>query len=489
MKALENLIGPNWTEGEAQPLSSFSPAGGDTIAQGPMASPAQAVAAVEAAHGAFQSWRRTSYDDRKAIIERFAAIALERKADMARLIAQETGKALWDATTEAGGVAGKAKLAIAGYEDRTPTEEKDQGALTLRIAHKPHGVMIVIGPFNFPGHLPNGQIIPSLLAGNTVVFKPSEQTPAVGQLMAEWWREAGLPDGCLNLVHGAREVAEALIGDTRIAGVLFTGGIQAGGAIHKQLAGRPDVILALELGGNNPLIAWDVANAEDAAQIIVRSAYITTGQRCTCARRLIVQEGEAGDRIVQAVANLIPRLSIGDPLADESPFMGPLVSAESARRALLAQDGLIAGGAKPITAMAAHEAGDAYVSPGLLDVTDMEADPDEEIFAPLLKVIRVKTFDEALDRANDTRFGLAAALLSDDKALWDQFAEEIRAGIVNWNRQTTGASGAMPFGGPGLSGNHRPAGSYAADFCAWPMASMMAEGPLADDQAVPGLKS
>lgn len=489
MTRLRQLIGGTWSEGDAGALVTASPATGEQLAAGAMASSEQARSAVGAASDAFTAWRRTPYGERKAVIEAFAAIATERKDEMARLIAQETGKALWDAATEAGGIAGKAALAIASYEDRTPTKEKDGGALTLRIAHKPHGVMVVIGPFNFPGHLPNGQIIPALLAGNTVVFKPSEKTPLVGQRMAEWWIEAGLPAGCINLVQGGREIAEALIGDDRTAGVLFTGSVPAGRAIHQQLAGRPDVILALELGGNNPLIAWDVANADDAAQVIIRSAYITTGQRCTCARRLIVQDGEEGSRIVAAVASLLPRLTIGDPMAEPAPFMGPLVTADSARHALAAQDALIEGGARPIVRMEQLPLGDAFVSPGLIDVTDMAEDPDEEIFGPLLKVIRVRTFDEAIERANATRFGLAAALLSDDAGLWERFAEEIDAGIVNWNRQTTGASGAMPFGGPGLSGNHRPAGSYAADFCAWPMASMMAEGPLKDDQGIPGLKA
>ncbi|MCQ8184253.1 succinylglutamate-semialdehyde dehydrogenase [Parvularcula maris] len=488
MSELRNLIGGTWQVGEAEALTSTSPANGETVAEGKAASEAQAVAAVAAAHEAFASWKRKSFEERREVIERFAGIAKDRRDEMARLIARETGKALWDATTEAGAIGGKAALALQSYEERTPTKEKDQGALTLRITHKPHGVMVVIGPFNFPGHLPNGQIIPSLLAGNTVVFKPSEQTPAVGQLMAEWWQEAGLPEGCLNLVHGGREPAEALIADERIAGVLFTGGVEAGRAIHKQLAGRPDVMLALELGGNNPLIVWDVKDAEDAAQIIVRSAYITSGQRCTCARRLIVQEGEGGDRIVAAVAALIGRLTVGDPLAEDQPFMGPLINEGAVQKALAAQDQLMADGAEPLVLMTDDGPGPAYVRPGLLDVTKMKSDPDEEVFAPLLKVIRVASFDEAIERANDTKFGLAAALLSDDASLWQRFAVEIEAGIVNWNRQTTGASGAMPFGGPGLSGNHRPAGAYAADFVAWPMASMIAEGPLKDDQAVPGVK-
>jgi succinylglutamic semialdehyde dehydrogenase len=489
MITLKQFINGQWRDGSGSKLESISPSSDEVIAKGSMASPQDADDAVRAAEEAFDGWRKTPYEDRKAIIERFAAIAAERKDEMARLIAQEAGKALWDAATEAGGIAGKAKLAIASYEDRTPTRSKEQGALKLRIAHKPHGVMVVIGPFNFPGHLPNGQIIPALLAGNTVVFKPSEQTPAVGHLMAEWWSEAGLPAGVLNLVQGAREVAEALVSDGRIDGVLFTGGVPAGRAIHTALAGRPDVIVALELGGNNPIVAWDIADTEDAAQIIIRSAYITSGQRCTCARRLIVEEGPNGDRIVEAVKAVIPRLRVDDPLSDPAPFMGPLISKASADRALRSQEELLSAGARAIVPMERGAAGGAYVTPGLLDVTGMADDPDEEVFAPLLKVIRVGSFDEALDRANDTRFGLAASLLSDSAELWERFDAEIRAGIVNWNRQTTGASGAMPFGGPGLSGNHRPAGAYAADFCAWPMASMLAEGPLKDDQDIKGLSS
>lgn len=487
MMLLSSLIGGAWRDGSGAALTSTAPATGELLADGKMSDPVQARAAMEAAAGAFGHWRRTPFAERRAIVERFAEIASRQKDEMARLIAKEAGKALWDAATEAGAIAGKAALSIKAYHERTPTRQTEQNGATLRLAHKPHGVMVVIGPFNFPGHLPNGQIIPALLAGNTVVFKPSEQTPAVGQHMMTWWQEAGLPDGVVNLVHGGREVAETLVTDARTGGVLFTGGVDTGRAIHRALAGRPDVLLALELGGNNPIVAWDVARAEDAARVIIRSAYITTGQRCTCARRLIVEDGPAGERIVDAVRSLIPRLTIGQPEVEPVPFMGPLISGESAERAISAQQDLVDGGARPILAMERSDAGAAFVTPGLIDVTDMQHDPDEEIFGPLLKVIRVKTYEEALDRANATRFGLAASLLSDSEDLWRRFDGEIRAGIVNWNRQTTGASGAMSFGGPGLSGNHRPAGYYAADFAAWPMASILAAGPLEDDQGLPGI--
>lgn len=271
-------------------------------------------------------------------------------------------------------------------------------------------------------------------------------------------------------------------------GVLFTGGAPAGLAIHRALAGQPEKILALELGGNNPLIAWDVANVQAAARIVVLSAFVSAGQRCTCARRLIVPADERGKAILNAVLDAIARLRVGSPDAQPQPFMGPLISPAAASEVLAQQAALIARGAQALIACAAAETlGPAYLTPGLIDVTNAAGRPDAEIFGPLLQVICVADFETALREANATRFGLAAGLISDSPALFERFSDEIRAGVVNWNRQTTGASGAAPFGGVGLSGNHRPAGFYAADYCAWPMANLIAEGPLAAADAAPGL--
>ncbi|WOI53586.1 succinylglutamate-semialdehyde dehydrogenase [Parvularcula sp. LCG005] len=477
------FIDGSWTDGQGAPLTSTNPANGEPIWQGAQASEAQLESALAAAHSAFGSWRRLSVEERFAIIERYAAIAKERQEEMAKLISDEMGKALWDARTEAGAIAGKAAISIEAYHERTPT--RNEGA--IRLTHRPHGVMVVIGPFNFPGHLPNGHIIPALIAGNTIVFKPSEITPAVAQAMVGWWEEAGLPPGVINLVQGGAAEAGQLIEDKRTRGVLFTGGVKAGLAIHRTLAGHPDKILALELGGNNPLIAWDVADAESAATVIARSAFITSGQRCTCARRLIVPHGAAGDRIIDAVASLISRLAVDRPDADPQPFIGPVVHSKAADAILKAQEELLFHGGEAVRPSLRLDQGSAYVTPGLIDTTRCREVRDEEVFGPLLQVFRTKTFDDAIAKANDTRFGLSAGLLSDDEQLWHRFADQIDAGIVNWNRQTTGASGKAPFGGPGLSGNHRPAGYYAADYCAWPMASMVQEGALNDDAAMPGL--
>ena len=476
-------INGDWQAGTGAPFTSTDPAKGKEIWSGAFAEEDQIQAAIQAAAGAFAGWARQTVEERYAVIERYSAIAAERKHEMAALISSETGKALWDAATEAGAIAGKAAVSLKAYHERTPT--KADGA--SRLTHRPHGVMAVIGPFNFPGHLPNGHIIPALIAGYTIVLKPSELTPAVAELMVSWWHEAGLSEGVVNLVHGGAKEANLLITDELVNGVLFTGGVRAGKAIHQALGGHPEKILALELGGNNPLVAWDVADAESAATVIARSAYITGGQRCTCTRRLIVEDGPNGQAVIDAVAALIPKLRVDQPDADPEPFIGSLIHDRAAQAVIDAQHEIATNGGKEIVHATHLNHGPAFVSPGLIDTTDWHNRKDEEVFGPLLQVIRVPDFDEAIRTANDTKFGLAGGLLSDDEKLWDRFAKEIHAGIVNWNRQTTGAAGTAPFGGPGLSGNHRPAGYYAADYCAWPMASMVQEGPLKDEMETMGL--
>jgi succinylglutamic semialdehyde dehydrogenase len=340
-----------------------------------------------------------------------------------------------------------------------------------------------LGPFNFPGHLPNGHIVPALLAGNCVLFKPSEVTPGVGALMMAAWDAAGLPAGVLNLLQGARETGAALLDSHGLNGVLFTGSAQTGALIHKKFAGRPDVILALELGGNNPLIVWPPVDAKAAANLIAHSAFATSGQRCSCARRLIVPAGAEGDAIIAALAELAPNIAVGPATQTPEPFLGPLVNAHSADRAVKFEQGLVAMGAKPIVPVKRNG---AFVRPAIIDVTGLTP-PDEELFGPVLQVYRAPDFDHALDLANATKFGLAGGLLSDDPALWARVKNEMRAGVLNWNRPTTGASGAMPFGGPGLSGSLRPSAYYAADYVAYPVATQLAEKATAI--AAPGLPS
>ncbi|MBE1529970.1 succinylglutamic semialdehyde dehydrogenase [Sphingopyxis sp. OAS728] len=457
----------------SQPFTSIDPASGETLWEGVAASADDCARAVAAARTAFPAWAGRSAEARIAVLQRYAAVLGERQAALAEAIARETGKPLWEAQTEVASMIGKVAISIKAMAERAGTRESETAFGRARLDHRPHGVMAVLGPYNFPGHLPNGHIVPALLAGNAIVFKPSEETPLVGQLLVEALHAAGVPQDAAILVQGGRDTGVALVARD-IDGLLFTGSAGAGAHFRRLFADRPAVILALELGGNNPLIAWD-GDPDAAASIIAGSAFITAGQRCSCARRLIVPEGAAGGAIVDAVAALAGRLRIGAWNETPEPFMGPLISGVAAERAAAQVETLVGLGARVIRAFdGVNGRSAAFVRPAILDVTGFDV-PDEEIFAPVLQVRRVADFDAALAAANATRFGLSAGLISDDDALWARFRVEARAGVVNRNRATTGASSDMPFGGVGDSGNHRPSAYYAADYCAWPVATLEAD--------------
>lgn len=480
------LIDGQWQDGQGDVFSKTDPVSGETLWQGAAASAEQVTSAVAAARRAFSTWARTSQEQRQALVERFREVLETHREDLAASIAHETGKPLWEARTEVGAMIGKVALSIRAREERTGERERDLGDSHAVLRHRPHGVMAVFGPYNFPGHLPNGHIIPALLAGNTVVFKPSEQTPQTADLTLQCWLEAGLPDGVINLVQGAAEVGQALSADPNIDGLLFTGSAKIGGLLHRQFAGQMGKVLALELGGNNPLVVKDVPNEDAAVLTILQSAFLSGGQRCTCARRLMIPEGAGGDSLVASLTRAIERLRVAEPFSEEAPFYGGLVSVAAADGLLAAQDDLESRGGKVLARMTRLKEGTSLLSPGLVDVTGIDV-PDEEHFGPLLKVYRYKSWDEALELANDTRYGLSAGLIGGERADWDDFLLHIRAGIINWNRQTTGASGDAPFGGVGDSGNHRPSAFYAADYCAYPVASVESEDLNLPDKLPPGV--
>ena len=478
------FIDGKWRAGEGPELVSTDPATGEVVWRGATATEGDVAKAVEAARRAFPDWADRPREARVAILRRYKEVLVERTAAFAEALSRETGKALWETKAELGSMAGKVDLSIKAYDERTGVTENAMPFGRAVLRHRAHGVMAVLGPFNFPGHLPNGHIVPALLAGDTVVFKPSEETPLAGQLMVEALEAAGVPAGVVNLVQGGREAGQALI-NQEIDGLLFTGSAAAGTFFRRHFADRPDVILALELGGNNPLVVWDADDAEAVAALVVQSAYITTGQRCSCARRLILPDDAFGRAVIEATVALADRLAIGPWNGAGEPFMGPLISARAASAARAVADTM---GGDRIRALGAVEGlGEAFVTPGLVDVTGVDT-PDEELFAPSLQVRRVGSFDEALKAANATRYGLSAGLISNEAGRWEQFLNRIRAGVVNWNRPTTGAAGSMPFGGLGASGNHRPSAYYAADYCAYPVASFEAEAVADTLKDIKGLR-
>lgn len=484
---MTHWIAGEWVAGQGEPMNSLSPYNNEVVWEGDSATLAQVDAAVSAAREAFQSWKKLSFAEREAIVLAFAEQVKEHSEQIAEVIAKETGKPIWETRTEAGAMAGKIAISIRAYHDRTGESTREAAGNQIVLRHRPLGVMAVFGPYNFPGHLPNGHIVPALLAGNTVVFKPSEQTPMTGELAMKLWEKAGLPKGVINLVQGAKETGIALADSKGIDGLLFTGSANTGHILHRQFAGQPDKMLALEMGGNNPMVITDNYGDLDATvYTIIQSAFISAGQRCTCARRLYVPVGEKGDVLVEKLVTATKKIRVDQPFAEPAPFMGPQISEAAAKFILDAQANLQNLGGVSLLEAKGGQA--AFVTPGIIDVTPIAELPDEEYFGPLLQVVRYQGLEKAVELANDTRFGLSAGLVSTDDSEWDYFVDHIRAGIVNRNRQLTGASGDAPFGGPGASGNLRPSAYYAADYCAYPMASMEGGETLLPATLSPGVE-
>lgn len=460
--------------------------------------PGHVQSAVDAARRALPAWSRLPRERRFAALRRFAAICRAREADMAAILCDEIGKPMWEARGEASILANKVEITLDESETgplrRVTGYEFNAGATrTGRCWFRPHGVMGVLGPFNFPAHLPNGHILPALAMGNTVVFKPSDKAPCTAQLLVEFFQQAleedDLPDdgaGIINLVHGGAETAQGLVTNRGVNGILFTGSWPVGRRILEANLDHPGKIVALELGGNNPVVVMPDADLRQAAIEIVRCAFNTTGQRCTCTRRVIVHE-DAAKRLVPALCAATSRLTIGNPRSANPVFMGPIIN-RAARDAVLAAQTAFEreGGEVLVRAREVESLDDGwFLSPSVIAVDRFTKDQfgsagcDTEIFGPLLRIATVRNLDEAIEQANATSYGLAASIFTSDERAIGFFLAEAHAGCVNVNTGTAGASSKLPFGGVGHSGNHRPAGAFALDYCAYPVAGMIERGPTA----------
>lgn len=487
MTVKDLYINGEWISGYGPVFKSQDPSNQEIIWSRSSASISDVERAVKAAANAFTNWALLPIEERIGYLTTFQQIVKTEKAPLKLAISRETGKPLWEASAEVDSMVNKVSISIEAYHIRCAEIKKEiaQGLSITR--HKPHGVVGVLGPFNFPGHLPNGHIIPALLAGNTVVFKPSEQTPLVGQLMAEYWDLAELPKGVFNLIQGKKETGIALSSNLKLKGLYFTGSYTTGVALAGQFAKTPGRILALEMGGNNPLIVSKTNDALAAAYLTLQSAYVTSGQRCTCARRLILIEQEGSEEFLAKLVHLIKNINVGYYDQSPEPFMGPVINEEAVTRLLTAQASMIMKGGRSIVEMQQMGKTSCLVSPGLIDVTEAQGIPDEEFFGPLLQLIRVPDLASAIEKANDTQYGLVAGLVSDSEEEFNEFYQYVNAGVINWNTPTTGASSAAPFGGIGNSGNHRPSALYAADYCAYPVASMQSKDLKLPEILLPGI--
>lgn len=467
----DQYIAGAWVSGAGSYISSINPATGQTIWHGKAASGAQAEHAIKAARAVFGEWMSFSLEERGEYIARFISKLSAHQAELAQVLSQETGKPLWESKTEITAMLSKFDVSKQAYADRCKELVKDLQGVKSITRHKPHGVMLVLGPFNFPGHLPNGHIIPALLAGNTVVFKPSELTPYFSLKMFECWKAAELPTGVINMVQGDASLGQYLVEHNDIDGILFTGSFATGARIQVASLPFPKRILALEMGGNNPLVVYKPDNINAAVYHTIQSAFITAGQRCSCARRLIVVREPQGEMFVQRLIEVTKNLKVGAYTETPEPFMGSVISTKAADAIMMAYQQWLDWGATALVPMQKIDPELAFLTPGIIDCTGLES-TDEEIFGPLLRITWVKNFQAAIKEANNTSYGLTAGLLGANQNLFQEFLQDIRAGVVNWNRPTTGASSLAPFGGLGRSGNYRPSAYYAADYCAYPVASM-----------------
>lgn len=476
------FISGMWRDGRGEPFTSKNPATGETLWEGAEATQEDIAESVLAARAAFPAWSRLSFPKRLSYLNDYGTSLKKKKKELAEAISQETGKPLWESVQEIESMLAKIEISIDAIQVRCPDV---QIAADLYTHHKPHGVIAIFGPFNFPGHLPNGHLVPALLAGNTIVFKSSPLTPKVSSLIVECLSH--LPEGVISLVQGGAKTGHHLATHPQIDGLFFTGSFHTGSLLLETLGRHPEKILALEMGGNNPLIVSDTPDLEAAAYLTIQSAYLTSGQRCSCARRLILLEGKTSEEFLKVLTHMTSSIQVGSYLSQPEPFMGPVINQESADRLLNAQATYGAEGGKCLVEMCRLKGELPFLSPGLMDVTEVSHRKDEELFGPFLQVIRVPNFEAALHEANQTAFGLTAALVSGSREKFEQFFHTVRAGVLNWNYPTTGASSRAPFGGVGKSGNFRPSGYYAASYCSYPIASMERELLLLPKEVAPGI--
>ncbi len=437
--------------------------------------------AIGAARRAWPAWRDAPAEQRAAALRRFAhEIESDREA-LARTISIEVGKPLWEARAEVKSMVGKIPVTLGdGLESIAERHFQLEAGQIGRVRARPRGVLAVLGPFNFPGHLVHGHVIPALATGNTVVVKPSDKTPAVGQHYAELALRAGLPPGVLNVVQGKADVGSRLAAHEAIDGVLFTGSSEVGQMILEATLQQPWKMVALEMGGKNGTLVCDDADIDTAVYAVAFGACATTGQRCSSTSRAIVDRRVA-PRFLEGLVYAMGGLAIGHG-PTEDPFMGPLISAAARDRHAqvieMAQqeraECLLLGGA-----VEAPRKGH-YSKPSIHQVTALRTGSRyqmEEHFVPDISVLLVDSFEEGLEALNAPSYGLVGSVISASRQRYEQAVRESRLGCLNWNTATVGASSRLPFGGQGRSGNDWPAGAAAVQYCTYPMASIEVEQP------------
>lgn len=473
MKSKGNYFDGKWSKGNGKKFVEQSPNDGGEIWYGNNSNEQDVNACVCCAKEALLDWKKVSFDDRVEYVKKYVSLVQNNSDKLSKAISIEIGKPLWESKTEVAAIIGKLEPTISAYNLRNQEIVREISSGISVTQFSPLGVVAVIAPYNFPGHMANGHIMPALLSGNTVILKPSEKGAMTAELLMELWEQAGLPNGVINMLQGDGDVGNDLVSHSDINGIFFTGSYAVGEKIRR-LCGS-EKMCALEMGGNSPLIVWDSSSIDAAVLTTIQSAFITAGQRCSSARRVIIPNNSFGNAFVKRLVEVSKIIKVGEYTEVPEPFMGALRTSQMVDTILAEQERLITLGAVSLLKSERLAKGECFVSPGIIDISDVQRNFDEEFIAPFIRIIRVESFGEAISEANNTVYGLAAGILTEDRTLYEEFYSKIRAGIVNWNQQLTGAVGTAPFGGIKRSGNYRPSGYLAVDYCVYAVASIEVE--------------
>jgi aldehyde dehydrogenase (NAD+) len=473
-KSFQNYIAGEWTDAASgETFESTSPANGDAIGTFPRSGAEDVERAVSAAKAAFEDWRLVPAPKRGEILFRFGQLLIDQKEELAQLMSREMGKVLAEAR---GDVQEAIDMSFyMGGEGRrlfgqtTPSELRDKFQMSVRM---PIGIVGVITPWNFPIAIPSWKTLPALVAGNTIVFKPATDTPALGQRYVELLVEAGLPPGVVNIVHGGGgQVGDALVRHPDVRVISLTGSRETGVEVLRAAAeGLKHV--HLELGGKNAIIVLDDADLDLAVEGIVWSAFGTSGQRCTAASRVIVQRG-AYDELQRKLVAAAESLRLGAGWEDDTD-VGPVINKRALEKIHSYTEIGKGEGAKLLTG--GEIASGNGLSDGFFYRPTIFGDVDpamrvaqEEIFGPTTALIPVDNFDEAIQAANGVKYGLSSSIFTRDVNKAFRAMRDLDTGITYINAGTIGAEVHLPFGGTKDTGNgHREAGQAALDvFTEW----------------------
>lgn len=436
-------------------------------------------AVIESVQKGFETWRILSFEERSTYLKRYQEIVLSKKEEMAEAIALEVGKPYWEALTETSALSAKVDTTLneslkrIGHRYFDNVLPETQGELY----HRPIGPSLIIGPFNFPCHLANGQILSSLIAGNSIIFKPSEKTPYSAQMLIDCFAEAQFPEGVINLLQGGGKTAARLISEKAIKGIYFTGSKDIGKRILQYTYDDLSKLVALELGGKNTTIVHSDANLNYALSELLKSCFLTSGQRCT-STSIIAVHRSLMDQFVDHFHDLTKKIIIDHPIEFvKKPFMGPLIDQKAVESYLAFMGMAKREGAQEIMRGKVIEKKHPghYVTPSIHYTEKPNTEGHffkNEIFGPNVTFIPYSDIEEAIAIANTPDYGLAAAVFTADDTIFTKCALNISVGLLNHNRSTVGASSKLPFGGVKNSGNYRPAASAMVDACVYPQSCL-----------------